>query len=245
MKLHQLIESQISILSKSQDVHNLIIVSQGGLGKTTTLLKTLKARGLQEGHNYYYKTAHFTPLGFFQSLEETNNLATPKLLILDDTEGLSNNKIVISFLKSATWASYNDERLVCYNSSRKSDNKTLSFKGKMIMLFNEMPSGKIWGQAFIDRSLVLELKPTQQEIFETIRKEILHKPYKNLDYSRRNRVFQFIVKNSNSTSIISFRTLIKAFNNIMYCPQHWQELTLQLLGNKSETSQAVKHNQLL
>lgn len=225
-KAYKLVYSNLEILKKS-DMNCLIILSKAGLGKTTLVMKATKDQNLEQGKHFIYRNSYFTPLSFYQTLAEANDLKSPNLLVLDDTELILSDKNIINLLKSATWNNDGQKRVITYNSNSYlvKEIPEIDFKGKIIMLINEIPQDNAMLNAIKDRSLFVELRFSQNEILNLMKEEIVPKPYKDLNQQKRIKVWEYLKKHCHKNSDISFRTLIKAYNNYLYSPNNWQELT--------------------
>jgi len=238
-KAYNLVNSNLEILQKS-DMNCMIVLSKAGLGKTTMVLETMKQKGCQLGDHYLYFNSYFTPLAFYQALVETTKLKAPQILILDDVELILKDKNIINLLKAATWQSGHD-RIVCYSTTSKKVKETkINFTGKIILLLNEIPPKNPMFNAILDRSLFVGLEFNNQQILELMENEIVPKNYKNLSFQQRQKVFNYIKKITTSTTDLSFRTLIKAYNYFMFSPHNWQELVRKTLSENSNQSNKLK-----
>lgn len=228
-KSYGLVNSNLQILLKS-DMAAMVVLSKGGLGKTTLVMNAMKGNGYELGTHYLYFNSYFTPLAFFQALTEATELKKPGLIILDDVEMILRDRAIMELLKASTWQNDGQKRIVTYQStSAKVKNKRIQFDGKIIILINELPKRNPHFNAIMDRALFTELDFSNEEILAIIKSEIVDKPYKNMSQGQRIKVFNFIKKNANAGSDLSFRTIIKAFNNYLYAPHNWQELTKKQL----------------
>lgn len=233
-KSYGLIEANLNILLNS-DMSSLVILSPAGLGKTTLTFKTMERLGYKQGEHFVYYNSHFTPLGFYNVLGETCALKKPKLLILDDVELMLQNKTLINLLKSATWENESHKRVVNFvSTSTKVKSDKVDFDGKIVLLLNEIPEANPMLNAIIDRSLYTELNFTNAEIIELMEQEIVNKPYQKLSIEQRKKILAFVKKNIQPSTELSFRTLIKAYNNYLFAPNHWKELTIQSLKSRKE-----------
>lgn len=237
-RAYSLVNANLNILTQS-DMSCLVVLSPAGLGKTTLVFKAMAEKGYIQGTHFLYYNSYFTPLGFYQTLEETTRLKAPNILILDDVETILKDKKIINLLKASTWENEKGSRKVNYvSTSQKVKENAVDFNGKIILLINEAPESNPMFKAIVDRVLFCELSFTQNEIIELLEDEIVNQPYKDLSLEKRKMILAFIKKNITPASQLSFRTLIKAYNNFLYSPTHWQELTKQSLGKKSETNQS-------
>jgi len=235
-KTNNLVRHNLEILLKS-DLSLMCVLSKAGLGKTTTVTTACKDLNLTKGSEYLYTNSYYTPLAFYLKLDQVNDLNKPNLLILDDVELMLQNKATINLLKSATWTNDN-ARIVNYHSTSKlvADKPEIDFKGKIVMLINEIPANNPMLQAIIDRSIFVHLEFNNDQIIQLMRSNILPKDYAGIPYAKRKKVLDLIAKNTTDTTNLSFRTLIKGYNNIKYSPNNWQELTLQILQPNRKVS---------
>ena len=245
-KHYGLIKANLNILLES-DISAMTVLSPAGLGKTTMIINSLRERKFNEGINYLYYNSYFTPLAFYRTLQETNELNRPNLLILDDTETMLKDKNIINLMKAATWQNAGEKRIVNYMStSSKVKDPTCNFTGKIVILINETPDSNPMFNAIVDRMLFCELNFSQAEILELMREEIVPQPYKTLSESKRVLIYKFIRKNVAPEAPLSFRTLIKTYNHYLFAPNQWQELTLNLLKSKEQkTTNKKKSNKLI
>ena len=242
-KAYSMVNANLNILLGS-DMNGLVLLSAAGLGKTTLVFKAMETLKYRQGEHFSYFNSFFTPLAFFQTLASTIELKKPKILILDDVEMILKDKNIITLLKSATWENEKNRRVVNYTStSVKVKETSINFDGKIIILINETPDSNPMFKAITDRMLFCELSFSQKEILDLMADEIIQKSYQNLDFGRRKMVLDFIKKNIQPNSDLSFRTLIKAYNFLLYSSNHWRELTATLL--KSSVKAVKQGNNLL
>jgi hypothetical protein len=230
MKQHEILKKYISGLSQGLAT-SLIVVSKAGTGKTETVIKTLEDLGYQEGRNYRYLSNYITPVELYLALEDINDLQEPKILILDDCEQVLENKKTIGILKSALWQTPDGKRKVYWQSGTyKVKNQKIEFTGRIILLLNEIKKEKAIISALKDRSFFYEFDLKPHEIKSLIL-ERAKEPYLNTSFEQRIRVAEFLVKNGD---IFSLRTYPHALNLFLLSPNHWQELTLNILTGSSE-----------
>lgn len=229
MNQHQILKKYITGLNEGLAT-SLICVSPAGYGKTELTLKTMEELGLVEDRNYLYYSNYLTPLTLFQVLDDINHLEDPKILILDDVESTLQDKKIVGLLKSALWETPNGERKVCWlSNTHLIKAQTFNFTGRIIFLLNEINKKSAIVNALKDRSLFYEMELTKQEITNLILERV-KQPYFNTSYQQRIKVAEFITQNGNN---ITLRTFPHALNLMLLSPNHWQELTLKLLTNKS------------
>lgn len=244
-KSYQLVTANLKILLAGE-MNCLVMLSPTGLGKTTLMINATKELGLQKDVHFGYYNSYFTPLSFYQTLIKATELQKPRLLILDDVELILKDKTIINLLKSATWENEKGYRTVNYNSTHHSvkGKETINFDGKIVLLLNEIPKENAMFRAIIDRVLFTELAFSQEEIFALMKDEIVPKPYKTLNLPQRQKALNFIRQNIQPSTKLSFRILIKIYNNMLYAPHFWQDLSLQILGKKPEVK-TLTNNSLI
>jgi len=209
--------------------YSLIVVSQAGVGKTETTLKTLTELGFEEEKHFLYINSYITPLELYNQLKETNELEKPKILILDDCEDIFNNVKTISLLKGALWQIPNGLRKVSwFSTSHKVKSKSFYFNGRIILLLNAFNRDKPIINAIADRGYYYEYQLTNGEMLELI-KERAKEKYEGLSLSQQKRIVDFLTQFGLNSEKLSLRILEQAYRLFLLSPNHWQQLTLELL----------------
>lgn len=184
----------------------LVLLSDGGLGKSYQVLKTLEEEGLKQGKGYEYICVFSTPLELYHMLYANQN----KLIVFDDVEGLLEDRKSIAILKAALWSNTN-KRIVHYHSTTEKLRapKEFEFKGKVILCLNDLVDCKIVN-ALISRCLYYRLILSYHQKIE-IMKSIAEKegiPQEIVEFIRIN--------SSPATKNLNFRTLIHLWNAYRY-----------------------------
>jgi len=185
----------------------LVLLSDGGLGKTYTVLQTLKEEGLKEGKDFVLITTFATPLELYNMLF---NYRDGKILVLDDLEGILTDRKSISILKSALWSA-NDKRIIHYHStSSKLDAPSeFRFDSRMILCMNDLVDNKIIN-ALISRCMFYRFDLSYQQKL-AIMKAIAEKE------GISQEIVEFIkINGSPATKNLNFRTLIHLWNAYRY-----------------------------
>ena len=209
--------------------NSLILLSEGGLGKSYTVLQTLKEEGLKDGEEFVYITTFSTPLELYHILYENKD----KLVVLDDTEGILTDRKSISILKSALWSA-NGRRVLNYHSTtgKLQAPESFEFTGKIIFCINEIGHDKII-QSLVSRCLFYRLKFSYQEklkMMEDIAKS----------EGIATEVMEFIkIYTTPATRNLNFRTLFHIWNAYRYDSDNgkdgrWKELAKALLETNEE-----------
>ena len=213
------------------NINALVLISEGGLGKSHLVFSTLSKLGTLEekfelGVDYEYVNTYTTSLGLYNTLYANRD----RVLILDDIEGLLEKNEGVSLLKSALW-SPTGYRTVSWNSTttKRDAPARFEFKGQIILCLNKMPKNANV-QALLSRAIVQEINFSYDDKIKMMY-EIAKTPYKDIDEKERIEVMDFIKANSDDTvEDINFRTLIKGFELYRYSKDKWKDLTKEILS---------------
>jgi hypothetical protein len=210
----------------------LVLLSDGGLGKSYTVLQTLKEEGLKEGEDFVLITTFATPLELYNMLF---NYREGKILVLDDLEGILTDRKSVSILKSALWSA-NNKRTIHYHSttSKMTAPSEFQFESRVILCMNDLVDNKIVN-SLISRCMFFRFNPSYQQRLEIIgaiaEKEGIAK-----------EIVEFIKMNSGPvTKNLNFRTLIHLWNAYRYDMNNgnsgsWKILGKALLGSDGTLS---------
>lgn len=200
---------------------SLFVIGDGGMGKTQTVLDTLR----DNNQPYAHFTTFTTPLELYSYLYIHRN----DLIVMDDMEGVLDNKKSVGILKSCLWG-YEDRNVVQYLSSTSllMVPPRFEFSGRTIFLLNEFPKNKFVA-SLITRSIYYELKiPYATKLL--MMDQIARKDFPGMSLADRMEVLEYIKRySSEATSELNFRTLIKAFNMFTYSRDRWQPLVRVML----------------
>jgi hypothetical protein len=136
---------------------SILITGQGGLGKTHTVLQTIKNNGLNDGEFVFFK-GYSTARGLYNTLYDNNG----KLIIFDDCDSVLEDKVAINILKSAL-DSYDKRTISWMARMNKNDAypQQFDFTGNIIFISNK--SLDKMDEALLTRSLVADLSMTPDE----------------------------------------------------------------------------------
>lgn len=195
--LFERFETLVRMLAKG-GWNSLIVVGTGGIGKTYTVDKVLKAEGKTEiesgregGHmegDYAIRKGNASPLGIYDLLYTFRD----KLLVLDDIDSVFKNTVATNILKAALdsgskkrivgWKSpstfptlgMTDEEIQdqydSYDYEKRKYPDRFEFKGQVIFISN-LQKNMIDG-AITSRSIVFELFLNQKEVLDYIENRI-------------------------------------------------------------------------
>lgn len=152
-----------------------VITGQGGLGKTYTVMKTLKANGLQDYNELIQRLpagsiiqmskvfvtikGYSTAKGLYRTLFENQNAT----VVFDDCDSILKDPVALNLLKGAL-DSYG-KRIISWNAESfgKDDDlpRSFEFKGRVVFISN-MDQDKI-DQAIRSRSMMIDLSMTDDQ----------------------------------------------------------------------------------
>jgi hypothetical protein len=180
------LKNDIKVL-KETDSSGLLILGSGGLGKTKTVLEELKNR------EYLYLNGTVTPLQLYKELYFNQE----KLIVLDDVEGLFDNNRAIGLLKGALWDA-NGKRIVTYDSTSHAlmdVPNQFEFKGKVIIITNQLPIKNKHIQALKTRMFFTEVTYSYAEKKELVQKICLKSPeFQDFTTKQRREVWKALDK---------------------------------------------------
>lgn len=223
----------------------LMVKADPGIGKSYQLRNIVLPEELgTEG--FAFSSGYCPPFQFYKKLYEVEQDPEKEVLVLDDIEGLINNKKALAILKQATW-SETDERWVEWNSSQsKLQNKDgedipskFKFTGRLIMVFNEVDNDDPIVNSLIDRCFYYELEFSYEQRVKLIQ-AVAEKGTQEHDISQEERleIAEWLKDvTSPATKDFNLRTLMTAFNIYEYNKEigvdvgseTWEELTEHLI----------------
>jgi len=224
---HQLITKYLEGLNRGL-ANSLIIISKAGTGKSETTMTALREMGLQEGINYRYYTNYISPVELFNLLNDINHLQPPKLVVLDDLEDTLKNSRAVGLLRSALWEVEGRRKVNWLSNTYLVKNKEFNFEGKIVFLLNQMNEKSPIISALKDRSLVLNLDMSQEEMFALMEKRA-EQPYHDIPLNKRREIVNYIKKVGKNSNKISLRTLPKVFNLYLLSPNSYQVLAEKII----------------
>ena len=204
------IENSLKATLESKTINSILLLSEGGFGKSTQVEKVLK----ENKTTYKIIKGYSTPLQLYHILYEHKD----KVIVFDDCDSLFQNKRAVSLLKSAM--DTKDNRIVQYNTTSKQlDAKPeFIFNGKIIICANDIPDNRDV-RAVLSRCYIPDIRFNYNTKLEII-KVILHSPYHTLTTTDRKIIWRFVKKYSNEATIINLRTIRKLQDLYLYCKKH-------------------------
>lgn len=195
---------------------SLIVTGEGGLGKTHTVMSTLKELNLNES-NYTTIKGFSTPRGLYNTLYDNNG----KVIIFDDCDSVLENKVSLNLLKSAL-DSY-DTRTITWSSMKSSKDEypnSFEFTGTIIFISNK--SSKDIDNAILTRSIVVDLTMDSTDKINRMGSIINH-ILPTYDINKKIEALKFLEQNKDDIEL-SIRSLIKVTKVISTYPDNWEDL---------------------
>jgi hypothetical protein len=222
-----------------------IITGEGGLGKTHTVLKTLKKAGIfnideadigakfdseLDRSSFVIVKGFSTAKGLYRTLYENKG----RIVVFDDCDSVLKDPVASNLLKAAL-DSY-DKRVITWNAEGFGGEddlpKSFIFTGGVIFISN-MPMYKI-PQAIISRSMPADVSMTRSEIIERMTAIVKGGDFLvGYEMAHKMDALKFIAENANRPEIksINLRTLINVTKARATKPDHWKRLALYAMLN--------------
>lgn len=195
---------------------SLIIVGEGGLGKSFSVTQTIKENDLFN-YEYVFFKGYSTARGLYNTLFDNNG----KLIIFDDCDSVLDDKVAVNILKSAL-DSYDKRTISWMTKMNKSDEypQQFDFTGRIIFISNK--SKEKIDEAILTRSLTVDLTMTPDDKvarMESILESIL--PEYSLHVKQDALEFLKSVKDEVS---LNMRMLIMVAKMRLMYPDTWKNL---------------------
>jgi hypothetical protein len=230
----QLLAHHVRLLARGLSLGLFVYGSQGGLGKSHTVLQTLAREGICP----VLINSHITPLALYTTLYHGRH---GHVLFFDDVDSIFGSMAHLGLLRSALWGS---PRVVTYGSSQLDDYpSSFVFEGRLIFCVNVIPRRNAAFRAVLSRCDTFELSATQEEVIELMR-SVASAGYDGLSPGECLEVVNFIEAKADDRAI-SMRLLEPSFRKVIYARSEgldWRPLVrtqLQALGRKPDTSRRL------
>lgn len=229
-----------------REMKSMMVVGEGGLGKSYTVMAQLAKNGLREfsvhsedfeigssmnegamKKSYVVVKGYSTPKGLFRTLYENRN----RLVVFDDCDSILRDDVASNLLKAAL-DSY-DKRIVTWNAESFGESdlpKSFEFTGAVIFISN-MPMHKV-PQPIISRSAPADVSMTRVEIISRMRQIVTEGEFMSeVAMPIKIEALDFIASHINNPQVktINLRTLIMVTTNRKCKPERWQRLSLSAM----------------
>lgn len=230
----------------AREMKSAVVVGEGGLGKSFTVMHQLEKNGLKEfsvhsadfevgssmnegsmRKSFVVVKGYSTPKGLFRTLYENRN----RLVVFDDCDSILEDQTASNILKAAL-DSY-DKRIVTWNAESFGESdlpRSFEFTGAVIFISNK-PMHKI-PQPIISRSAPADVSMTRMEIIARMRQIVKEGEFMaDTPMDIKNEALDFIALHINNPQIkaINLRTLIMVATNRKCKPERWERLSLSAM----------------
>jgi hypothetical protein len=241
----QFLQDYVDMVAQ-REMKSAVVVGEGGLGKSYTVMSQLNKNGLKEfsvhsedfeigssmnegamKKSYVVVKGYSTPKGLFRTLYENRN----RLVVFDDCDSILRDDVASNLLKAAL-DSY-DKRIVTWNAESFGESdlpKSFEFTGAVIFISN-MPMHKI-PQPIISRSAPADVSMTRAEIISRMRQIVAEGEFlADVSMDIKMEALDFIASHINNPQVktINLRTLIAVATNRRCKPTNWQRLSLSMM----------------
>lgn len=230
-------EQLVTMVATGQTA-SAIITGEGGLGKSYTVVKALKAAGLKDisdllpGTVVSQRTAFrvvkgfSTAKGLYRMLFENKN----SVIVLDDCDSVLKDPDALNLLKGAL-DSY-DKRIISWNTNVSDDGlpRSFQFTGGVIFISN-MSTDKI-SQAIRSRSMNVDLSMTTDQKLERMETIMYADEFMpEVAKSLKKDAFETIKEYKSVAKEISLRTLINVTKIRASGNKNWDALAKYMMCN--------------
>jgi len=229
-----LLAHHVRLVARGMSTGLFVYGSQGGLGKSRTVLRTLA----DEGVSPVLVNSHITPLALYATLYHNRS---ERVIFFDDVDSIFGSMSHLGLLRSALWG---EPRIVTYGSSQLDDLPgSFIFESRLIFSGNVIPRRNDAFKAVLSRCDIFQLDATQEEVIELMR-SISSAGYESLTSDDCQDVVTFIEQYADDRAI-SLRLLEPSFRKVLYARSEgldWRPLVmtqLKSLGRKEDTSRRI------
>lgn len=231
-KKQELLGHHVRLVAKKMSHALFAFGSQGGLGKTRTIMKVLDDHGIEP----ILINSHVTPLALFGILYQHRE---DSLLFFDDTDSMFSSMAHLGLLRSALWGS---PRIVTYNSSQLPEGlpSSFEFSSRVIFAANVIPKNDAF-KAVLSRVDQFDLSATNGEVIEAMR-SIAAKGFQGVTVEECEAVIDFIEEQSEDRQL-SLRLLGPSLRKLKYARDEgidWRPLVKSQLSNLGRKQVATK-----
>src|SRR5271157_3922585 len=200
-----LLAHHVRLVARGMSVGLFVFGSQGGLGKSRTVLRTLA----DEGVSPVLVNSHITPLALYATLYHNRK---GRVVFFDDVDSIFGSMSHLGLLRSALWG---DPRVITYGSSQLDDlPASFIFESRLIFSGNVIPRRNDAFKAVLSRCDIFQLDATQEEIIDLMR-SVSRQGYEALTPDDCQDVVSFIEQNGDDRAI-TMRLLEPSFRKVIY-----------------------------
>jgi hypothetical protein len=200
---------------------SLLVVGEGGLGKTHSVTKTIKENELEDMEYVFFK-GYSTARGLYNTLYDNNG----KLIVFDDCDSVLDDKVAVNILKSAL-DSYDKRTISWMSKVGKNDEypQHFDFTGRIIFISNK--SKEKIDEAILTRSLTVDLTMTPDDKV-TRMESILESILPEYDMEVKQDALGFLKSVKEEVSL-NMRMLIMVTKMRLMYPDTWRNLATYMV----------------
>lgn len=221
----------VDILIESKEIHSLVVLGTGGVGKTFKAIQHLATKE----KSFSIHNGNISALELYHILYENRK---GSFVIFDDTQALLQNKQAMSLLLSALYTASGKTRIVEWRTTSKKLRvpPIFEFESKVVFIANEVPKNI---QPLLSRCFNIEVSFTHSELLK-IMYEIAKLPHSKLKKEERFEVVDWLRDNTDETTK-DFNLRLQKKVELVYLHKHsrWKELASTFV-TKDETLALVK-----
>ncbi len=226
----QLLAHHVRLVARGMANGLCVYGSRGGLGKSRTVLATLRDEGIAP----LVLNGHVTPLSLYMNLYEHQDA----VVFGDDIDSIARNLPALGIMRSALWGENDEKRLVTYNSSQLRIPSSFYFSGRIILALNTLPVRNNAFDAVLSRIDQFELSASNQEVLEMMRRLAASGFEGKLSAEECLEVVDFMAEFS-ATRELSLRLLEPSFRKVIYAREEgvdWRQLVASQLHEIGKTA---------
>jgi hypothetical protein len=224
----QLLSHHVRMVARKLSHALFVFGSQGGLGKSRTIFRTLE----EEGVRPLIVNSHCTPLSLYSTLYLFKD---DTVIFFDDVDSMFSSMAHLGLLRSALWG---NPRVMTYGSSQLPSDlpQYFEFTSRCIFAANVVPKKNDAFKAMLSRCDVFELSATNEEVVDLMR-SVSADGFRNLPSADCNMVIDYIAENS-ADKELSMRLLGPSLRKLQFARSEgldWRQLVksqLTTLGRK-------------
>lgn len=226
----------------ARDLASTLVTGEGGLGKSFTVMRTLRRTGLNDitkmeigarfdgQKGYIVVKGYSTAKGLYRTLYENRN----QIIIFDDCDSVLRDPNAVNILKAAL-DSY-DTRIVTWNAEGWGGDedlpKSFEFTGGVIFISN-MPKAKV-PQAIRSRAMCADVSMTRNEVIDRMRVIVRSDEFMpEHDLSHKLEAMEFVAEHASNPLIVelNLRSLVNVVKTRTAKPDNWRRVGLYSMAN--------------
>lgn len=226
----EFIDKFVQLIAR-KSVTSLVVSGPGGLGKTYSIEKSLKSRGLKEETidckgkaDYIVVKGYSTAKYMYRTLFDHNGM----IVIFDDCDSVLKDPIGINILKGALDS--NEKRVITWGAEFGKDEELpnrFEFTGQVIFISN-LSLDKI-PQTIISRALRVDLAMSTEEKVERIATVMMSPEFEAKGtMEEKKEVLEFIKKNATKFTDLNIRSAVNIMKIRMGLEKDWERLALYM-----------------